>query len=84
MTAQTAARARRNAQRLAEQDVITTFRRLLAAMIRKYGTDDVIRLNLLEIEDVRDGDLKVVDDPATNDVLLSIKVRPRASLVKLN
>lgn len=46
--------------------VITTLRRILAATIRKHGVLDTLTLTRAEIEAVKDGELKVADDPHGN------------------
>jgi hypothetical protein len=51
---------------------IDTFRLLLSAMIRKYGTLDTVYLSRTDIENIRSGDLRVRDD--AKGIHLAIKV----------
>lgn len=51
---------------------LDTFRLLLSAMIRKYGTLDTVYLTRTDIENIRSGDLRVRDD--AKGIHLAIKV----------
>ena len=51
---------------------IDTFRLLLSAMIRKYGTLDTVYLSRTDIENIKSGDLRVRDD--AKGIHLAIKV----------
>jgi hypothetical protein len=67
-------------QRLLDQEtVIETFRRLLAAIIRKHGTLDVIHLDRREIEAVLNGALRVKE--LATGVALSIRIDGKGPLI---
>lgn len=57
---------------LDQKTTISTMRILIAAMIRKHGVLDTIHLTRRDIEVVKNGDLRIVDD--AKGIHLAIRV----------
>ena len=63
-----------------QSTTIDTMRVLMAAIIRKHGTLDTIYLTRAEIESVKDGDLRIVDD--AKGIHLAIRVGKASPLLR--
>lgn len=63
-----------------QTSTIDTMRLLMAAMIRKHGTLDTVYLTRAEIENVKDGDLRIVDD--AKGIHLAIRVGKASPLLR--
>lgn len=58
---------------LDQEATIDTFRKILAAIVRRHGTLDVLHVPLKDIAALKDGDMRVRDDIVPGNVTLSIR-----------
>jgi len=52
-------------------------RLLMAAIVRKFGTLDVITLSPVEVQAVQQGDIRIIDDP-TGLIKIGMRIKGQA------